>query len=49
MAALREMYEIDGREDAQRDGRPQTEHEQGVAEVMPMEVDDVSRAADDRS
>ena len=31
MAALREMQEINGHKDGQRDGRPQAEHEQRVA------------------
>jgi hypothetical protein len=42
-AALGEMDGIDGPDDAWCDGRPQTEHEQWVGEVMPVEVDD-SRA-----
>ena len=48
VAALREMQEIDRREDAQCDSWPEAEHEQRVGEVMPVEVDDVPRAADDR-
>ena len=48
MPALREMQEIDGREDAQRDGGPQAKHEQRMGEVMPVEVDDVSYSLDDR-
>lgn len=48
MPAFREMQEIDGHEDAQRDGGPQAKHEQRMGEVMPVEVDDVSHSLDDR-
>jgi hypothetical protein len=34
MAALREMYEINGREDGQCDSRPQAEHEQRVGSTV---------------
>jgi hypothetical protein len=47
IAALREMEEIDGCDDAQCDCGPQAEHEQRVAEVVSVEVDNVPHAADD--
>ena len=47
-AALGEMEEIDGRENGHSGRWPQAEHEQWVGEVMPVEVDDIPRAVDDR-
>jgi hypothetical protein len=47
MASLRDMYEVDGHENAQCDSGPQAEDEQRMGEVVTVEVDDVPRAADD--